>query len=125
MILEVQYLSMMKFRADAVETVDIGIKRGKMFERSLPYILKPSKVEASSSRERNLLTCTEAIGESGGGLEVRILLSMVMVRDDRRCRGLHEKSGWKALDRGLGAGSKRKKGREKSLASLPRYQRDW
>lgn len=49
--------------------------------------------------ERNVLVCTETIGESEGSLEVNILLTTVVERNDSKCFGLHEKSGWKALGR--------------------------
>lgn len=70
-ILEMQYLCLTKSRADRVETDDTGIMRSKMCERSLSYISKSSKVEASNGVERNLLACTEATGERGGVLEVK------------------------------------------------------
>lgn len=107
----------MKSRADGVETDDIGIMRGKTFERSLSYILKSSKVEASSGVKRNLLACTEAIGERGGVLEVNIL-AKVMEKSDSKCHGLHEKSGWKALDQGLREKVRERKRGRSGLSSL-------
>lgn len=70
-----QYLCLTKSRAGEVEMDDIGMKGGKILERSLSYILKPSKVEASDRGKRNILVCTEAPGEGENGLEVSILHS--------------------------------------------------
>lgn len=114
-----QYLCVTKSRADGVKTDDIGIMRGKMFERSSSYTLKSSKAEASNGVERNLLACAEAIGEKGSVLEMNILLATVMEKSDSKCPGLHEKSGWKALGQGLREGSKRENGREKVWPLFP------
>lgn len=63
--MEMQHLCLMKSRASEVEMDDIGIKTGKILERSLSLTSKPSKVEAASGVERNVLECTEAMEESG------------------------------------------------------------
>lgn len=68
------------------------------------YILPPSKVEASSGVERNILVCTEATQGSGGGLEVSILLATVVERKYSKCCRLHEKSGCRVVGQGLRAG---------------------
>lgn len=61
----------------------------------MSYIKTPSKVEACSGVERSVLARTEAIGERGGGVEVNILLATVVERNEGKCCGLLEKSGWK------------------------------
>lgn len=80
-----------------MEMDDTGIKRGEILESSLPYIKTPSKVEARHGVERSVLARTEAIGERGGGVEVNILLATVVERNEGKCCGLLEKSGWKVL----------------------------
>lgn len=82
-----------KIQGHEVEMDDTGIKRGKILESFLSCIKKPSKVEVSNGLERNILV---AIGESGGGLEVNILLATVVERNDSKCLDSLRKVGRKA-----------------------------
>lgn len=103
--MKMQHLCLTKSRAGEVEIDDIGIKRSKLLERSMSHILlPPSKVEASSGVERNVLVCIEATQGSGGGLEVSILPTTVVGRKYSKCYRLHEKSGCRVVGQGLRAG---------------------